>query len=114
LLAGPSVFFILLVHGLKLLSPALEETWAFIGAHQRPLSVSLHSLHEEIWDPEGIEEVTSAILLSAIILTQLQELVDIRMPWLKVDSEGALTLTTALVHISGCIIEDLEHGHESI
>lgn len=36
------------------------------------------------------------------------------MPRLKVNSEGSLSLTTALVNEAGSVIEDLEHGHEAV
>ena len=36
------------------------------------------------------------------------------MPRLKVDREGALSLATALVNIASGIIENLEHGDETI
>lgn len=114
LLAPATLLLILSVKGLELFTPALEESWALVGAHKGPISVGLHSLHEEIWDPEGIEEVPSTVLLRSIVLAKLEELVDIRMPWLEVDGKGALTLATALIDVPCGIIEDFEHGHESV
>ncbi len=36
------------------------------------------------------------------------------MPRLKINSEGALSLTATLVNKTGSVIEDFEHGNEAI
>ena len=105
---------ILCVQGLKLLTPAVKETWALVWAHEGPFCIRLNSLHEKIWDPESVKQVPRTVLLCAIVLTQLKELVDVGMPWLQVNSERALALAAALVNIPGSIIVDLKHGDETI
>ena len=114
MLPGAACFLIPSVERLKLLSPALKEARALVRAHERPISVLLHSLHEEVGDPERVEEVSRPILLCAIIFAELKELVNVGMPWLKVDSEGALALATTLIHIACCVVKHLQHWHETI
>lgn len=105
---------ILLIQGFKLFSPGLIQSWAFIGTHQCPVSVGLHTFHEEIRYPQSIEQVTGSVLLLAMVLPQLQELIDVCVPGLQVYSEGSLSLSTSLVNVSGCVIEHPQHGHKSI
>ena len=57
-------------------------------AHERPVCVRLNPLHEEVRDPEGIEEVTGAALLLANVLLTIEEVKYVDMPRLKVDREG--------------------------
>ena len=69
---------------LKLLSPAIRQARTFVGAHQAPAAVLLHTLHEQIRNPESIEQVTSTLLFFARVLLEIQELEDVSMPWLQV------------------------------
>ena len=114
LLHGATFLLILSVHGLELLTPDLVESWALVGAHQGPFLVSLHSLHEQIWDPQSVEEISSTVLLSSVVLTELKELVDIGVPWLEIDGECALAFAATLVDVASGIVVDLEHGHKTI
>jgi hypothetical protein len=45
-----------------------------------------------------------------VIFTELEIVIDICVPWLQIDCEGATSFATALVNITGSVIEDLEHG----
>jgi len=38
-----------------------------------PVLVGLHSLHEEIGDPQGIEKVTGAVFVLAGVLAEVEE-----------------------------------------
>merc|ERR1719234_1807752 len=59
-LLGPALLLIPGVELLKLISPDLVQARAFVGTHERPLTVFLNTLHEEIRDPECIEKVPSS------------------------------------------------------
>ena len=52
--------------------------------YQRPVLVLLHSLHEEIRDPKSQEQIAGTLLLLAMVLAKLNEVIDIRMPWLQI------------------------------
>ena len=96
------------------MTPAICESRAFIGAHQCPFSVSFNSFHKQIRHPECIEKISSTHLFFAVIFPELKKIIDIYMPRLKINSEGALSLTATLVNKAGCVIEDFEHGNEAI
>lgn len=83
-------------------------------AHESPVSIFLDTLHEEIRDPESIEQVTSTVFFSTIVLAELEELNNISVPRLEVDGESSLTLTTTLVDVSSGIIENTEHRYETV
>ena len=85
-----------------------------MGAHQRPVAVGFHALHEQVGDPQGVEQVAGAHLLLAVVLLQVQEVEDVGVPGLQVDGEGALALAAALVHVAGRVVEHLQHGHEAV
>ena len=54
-----------------------------------------------------MEEVPDTLLLVAVVLAQIQEVEDVRMPMHKVCDEGARPLVVTLVHIP-CVA----HGEE--
>merc|ERR1719500_1454665 len=113
-LPGSSFSLIFLIQSLKLLSPDLMQSWALVRTHQGPVTISLHPLHEQVRDPHGVEEVPGTLLLLTMILTQIQEIEDVRMPGLKVDSESSWPLVAALVDIPGGVVEDPEHGDQAV
>lgn len=82
----------LLIKLLELLSPAVSEAWALVRAHQGPVTVALHPLHEQVWDPQGEEQVTGAHLLLACVLLEIEKIKHISMPRLEVDGECTRTL----------------------
>jgi hypothetical protein len=49
-----------------------------------------------------------------MILPQLQEVIDIAMPGLKVNSEGSLAFTATLIDKASCVIENLKHWDQAI
>jgi hypothetical protein len=49
-----------------------------------------------------------------VILSQLEVIVNIGMPRLKVHSEGATTFSTTLVNIASGVIEDFQHRDKAI
>ena len=64
--------------------------------HQRPDPVGLDSLHEEVGNPESVEQVSGALLLLAVVLAEVQELEDVGVPRLQVDGKRAWALVAAL------------------
>ena len=113
-LATFSSLFIRQVKFLKLGTVTLRETRALVGAHKSPVLISLDSLHEEVRNPKGVEEITGSVLLITVVFSELEEVVDISMPRLEVDSKGAFTLATTLVDVTCSVIVNLEHGDETI
>jgi hypothetical protein len=99
---------------LKLITVDIGKTRALVGAHECPLTVLLHALHEEIGDPKGVEEVASTNLLLAVVLTQVKEAEDVGVPWLEVDGKGTGALVATLVDIASSVVVNAEHGNETI
>ena len=110
-LAGGLVAF---VQRLELLSPGVGQAGALVGAHQGPLAALLHALHEEVGDPHGVEQVAGAHLFLAVVLLQLQEVEHVGVPGLQVHGEAAFALAAALVHVTGRVVEDAQHGHDAV
>jgi hypothetical protein len=44
-----------------------------------------------------------------VVLAELEVVIDVGVPGLQVDCEGATSFATALVYIAGSVIEDLKH-----
>ena len=57
---------------LKLFTPSLCKSWALVRAHEGPFFILLNTLHEEVGDPESVEEITSSILFLAMVLAKLK------------------------------------------
>ena len=100
-----------LVERLELVAAAIGEPRALVGAKERPLAVALDALHKEVGHPERVKEVAGAHLLVAVVLLELEEVRNIRMPRLEVDGERAVA-PSALVHVARRAVEVLEHRHE--
>lgn len=72
--------------------------------------VGLYALHEEVGDPQSIEEVPCTGLLAAMVLAEVQPLPYVSMPWLQVDGDCSLALATSLHDIgaSFCLFRFME------
>ena len=66
-------------------------------------------MHEEVGDPEGVEQVPRALFLLAVVLAQLEDALDLGVPRLDLDRDGALALAAALVDVPRGLVEDPEH-----
>ena len=131
-LASTAFLLITLIQSLELVAVDLMETRGLIRAEERPFTVSLDALHaakrlisiiyasrkgkdvQKIRNPESIEEIASANFFLAVVLAEVKELKDIRVPWLEVDSEGTRTLVASLVDIASSGIIGTQHGHDTI
>jgi len=47
----------------KLLAPRVRESGTLVGTHQRPITVRLYSLHKQVGNPEGVEQVPRSLLV---------------------------------------------------
>ncbi len=65
-------------------------------AHQTPDPVFLDAFHEEVGDPERVEQIPGALFLFAVVLAEVEELHDVGMPGLQVDSKCTGTLVATL------------------
>ena len=65
-------------------------------AHQTPHAILLHTAHEEVRDPQGVEEITGALFFLAVVLAQVQEVEDVRVPRLQVNGESSRTFVATL------------------
>mmetsp|Transcript_19724 Transcript_19724/g.41632 ORF Transcript_19724/g.41632 Transcript_19724/m.41632 type:complete len:589 (-) Transcript_19724:922-2688(-) len=113
-LPGLALALVTLVELDKLLTPAVSEPGALVGAEEAPVPVALDALHEEVGRPEAVEEVPGAGLLLAVVLAQVQPLKDVRVPGLQVNGKGALALAAALVHVARGVVEDAQHWHDAV
>lgn len=105
-LLGPALALVLQVQLVEVLSPDVRQAGRLVGAHEGPVLVGLHALHEQVVDPQAVEQVAGARLLLAVVLAQVQPVEDVRVPGLHVDGKGALALAAALVDVpAGSIVQ---------
>lgn len=45
----------------KLWPPRVSQAWALVRAHERPVLIVLYPLHEQVGDPQGVEEITCSL-----------------------------------------------------
>ncbi|GIX65122.1 signal peptide containing protein [Babesia caballi] len=113
-LATQTGLLVLGVELLELVAPDVVEAAALVRAHQGPLPVSLDTLHEQVGNPQGVEQIARACLLGAVVLAKVQKVHDVGVPRLHVNGEGALALAASLVHVAGGGIENAQHGHNAV
>lgn len=75
-----------LVQVVKLFTVDVGQTGALVGAHQGPLAIGLYPSHEEIGDPQGVEEVSRSNFLFTVVLSEVDEVKDVGMPRLEVNA----------------------------
>ena len=102
------------VQRLEFWAVAVVKTWAFVGAHQRPLLVFFYALHEQVGHPQSIEEIACAHFLFSVIFLQVQEIENVCMPRFHVNGKASLALATPLVDIAGRIVENAQHGDDPV
>ena len=64
---------------------------------QSPLLILLHALHEEVRNPQSVEQIAGSLFLLPCVLLAVQELENVCMPWLQVNGEGTRPLSNAKV-----------------
>ena len=113
-LASTPFRFILLVERFKLVAVSVMEPRHVIRAEQAPHSIGFDTFHEQVRSPHGIEQVASSLFFSTSVLLELEEILDIRMPWLHVDGECTRALIPTLIDISGSVVEHSKHWYDTI
>ena len=69
---------------------------------------------QEIGYPEGVKQISSSNFFLAVILSEVDELKDIRMPWLNVNSESTWPLVSSLINIASSSIICSKHGYNTV
>ncbi len=113
-LAAFAFRLVLDVEGLKFGTVGIVQPGALVGAHQGPLGVLFHALHEEVRNPKGVEQVTRALLFLTRVLAEIQEVKHVGVPGLQVHGKGSFALAAALVDVAGRIVEYTEQGDQSV
>lgn len=111
-LASTTLLLLLGVEILEDLSMAIRKTRSLIRREERPLTVVLHALHEEIRNPHAVKEITRALLFGTLVELHTKKVLDIAMPGLQIDRKGARPLAS-LVDLTSRVVEHTEHRHDS-
>jgi hypothetical protein len=108
------------------------HVWCLIRAEQGPFAVLLNTFHaikmlgpifwrlanvknlQKIGDPERIKEIASASFFLSVVLSEVEELKDIGVPWLNVDGDRARTLIATLVNITGSGVVGSQHRYDPV
>lgn len=82
---------------------------------QTPISVSgtIQDI-QEIRDPQSIEQIAGTVLLLAVVLPEVDEIEDVIVPWLQVDSESAGALVASLVYVTRGGVKGAQHGDNAV
>ena len=112
----PSLAFhlVLGVQRLELCAPSVRQSGAFVGAHEGPIAVLFHSLHEQVGRPKGVEQIAGALLFFSVVLAKLEEVKDVGMPRLDVNGKGTFALSASLVHVTCRVVEDTKHWDDAV
>ena len=112
-LAGLALGLVTGIQSIEGLAVDIGQAWGLVGAEETPLTVGLHAAHEEIGDPQRVEQIAGLLLLGARVRLHAQKGLDIGVPGLQIDGEGAVA-TPALVDVAGRVVEHAEHGHQAV
>jgi hypothetical protein len=104
----------LFIKSIKLVAVNICQARGFIGTEQSPVTVGLNSLHEQIRGPQSVEQITGSDFLLTVVLAEIQELKDIGVPRLKVNSKSARALVSSLVDVPGSVVEHAKHRNNTV
>ena len=113
-LAGEALGFVRGVKRLKLGTVHVLKAWALVRAEEGPVRVGFNPLHEQVGRPHGVEEVASAHLFLPVVLAQVEEFEQVRVPRFEVDGNRTLALAAALVNVARRVVEDAQHGDDAV
>mmetsp|Transcript_15377 Transcript_15377/g.34459 ORF Transcript_15377/g.34459 Transcript_15377/m.34459 type:complete len:235 (+) Transcript_15377:1377-2081(+) len=108
------LFFILGVQSLELLPPTVGQPRALVGTHQAPILIRFHSVHKQVADPEGIKKVPCAIFIFSVVLSQIEERVNVRVPRFQIHRDGSLPFATSLIDIPRGIVVHPQHRNDPV
>jgi len=78
---------LLLIKCIKLFTPDFKESGAFMRTHQSPVFIALNTSHEQIWNPQTQEQISSSVLFSASVLPAIKKLENVSVPRLQVNGK---------------------------
>ena len=85
-----------------------------MGIHQGPVAVFAHALHEQVGNPQAVEQAAGADFVLAGVLLQVEPFEDVGVPGLEVDGEAALALAATLVDVGGGGVKGAQHRHQAV
>ena len=69
---------------------------------------------QKIRDLESVEEIASMSFFFPVVLTEVEELNDVGVPWLNVDGKRARTFIATLIHITSSGVVGSQHQYDSV
>ena len=82
--------------------------------HEGPVAVFFYAFHEEVWNPECVEEVACALFFFTMVFLEVEKIKDVGMPRLDVDGERTFALAATLVNVACGVIEDAKHWYNAV
>jgi hypothetical protein len=98
---GPFAILFDTFHAVKMLEPIY---WKLANAKSL----------QKVGNPESVKEIASASFFFSVVLAEVEEFKDVRVPWLNVDGKRARTLIATLVHITSSSVVGSQHRHDSV
>ena len=105
--------FVLLVFFLESFSVKVMEIRGFVGAEESPVLAILHAFHEEVGHPVCGVHVVAAAAFIADSDAELEEVLNVVVPCLKVGAAGALAFP-ALVDGEELVVVELEERNDAL
>ena len=112
-LDGAAFGFVLVVQDIVVRAVDVLEARRRAWIEETPLRIVFDAFHEEVRDPEGVEEIARAEVLVALVAFEVEDLEDIGVVRLDVDRAAALPFP-GLVDVPEDFVRDLEHRHETV
>ena len=76
-----------MVQFLELITISILQARALIRTEEGPVTIVLYTFHEQIRRPKSVEQITSTHFFLTMVLAQVKELNEIRVPWFEIDSD---------------------------
>lgn len=90
----------------------IRESGALVGAKKRPRAVIADAFHEEVGGPQRVKQISRPLILVAVVFLHLQEILNVRVPRLQIDREGAVAFPPLVDEPRG-VVEHFEHGRQT-
>src|SRR5690606_10350724 len=112
-----AIFFfalIFFVQAFKLFPVDISQTRRFVGAEERPHLVILYPFHEQVGNPERVEQVARPKFFLAVVLLEIEEIEDVGVPGFEVYREASFALSSSMINIAGRHVEVAKHRNDAI
>mmetsp|Transcript_12764 Transcript_12764/g.23829 ORF Transcript_12764/g.23829 Transcript_12764/m.23829 type:complete len:351 (-) Transcript_12764:99-1151(-) len=113
-LAGLAFLFVPFVEFDKFVSVHVGQSRCLVGTKEGPGAVALDAFHEQIGNPQGVEQVSGSIGFVSVVFAEIQKGKNVGMPRFQVAGNASLAFAASLIDVPSRVVKDSQHGNDPV